>query len=67
MFGKLIIGSLFILPLMVTPVNAGSALHLEKAIFAGGCFWCMVPPFEKLDGVSEVISATPVGKGKSDV
>ncbi|HUI67500.1 MAG TPA: peptide-methionine (S)-S-oxide reductase MsrA [Nitrospirota bacterium] len=41
---------------MVTQVNAGSALHLEKAIFAGGCFWCMVPPFEKLDGVSEVIS-----------
>jgi peptide methionine sulfoxide reductase msrA/msrB len=56
MFGKLIIGLLFILPLMVTPVNAGSTLHLEKAIFAGGCFWCMVPPFEKLDGVSEVIS-----------
>ncbi|HSA79131.1 MAG TPA: peptide-methionine (S)-S-oxide reductase MsrA [Nitrospirota bacterium] len=41
---------------MVTPVNAGSTLHLEKAIFAGGCFWCMVPPFEKLDGVREVIS-----------
>jgi peptide methionine sulfoxide reductase msrA/msrB len=29
---------------------------LEKAIFAGGCFWCMEPPFEKLDGVEEVIS-----------
>jgi peptide methionine sulfoxide reductase msrA/msrB len=56
MFGKFIIRSLFILPLMVTQVNAGSAPHLEKAIFAGGCFWCMVPPFEKLDGVSEVIS-----------
>ena len=26
------------------------------AIFAGGCFWCMESPFEKLDGVSEVIS-----------
>ena len=23
----------------------------EKAIFAGGCFWCMEPPFDKLDGV----------------
>jgi peptide-methionine (S)-S-oxide reductase len=21
------------------------------AIFAGGCFWCMEPPFDKLDGV----------------
>ncbi len=29
---------------------------LEKATFAGGCFWCMEPPFEKLDGVKEVIS-----------
>jgi methionine-S-sulfoxide reductase len=23
----------------------------EKATFAGGCFWCMQPPFDKLDGV----------------
>ena len=27
-----------------------------KAIFAGGCFWCMEPPFEKLDGVYVVVS-----------
>lgn len=26
------------------------------ATFAGGCFWCMEPAFEVLDGVSEVIS-----------
>jgi peptide-methionine (S)-S-oxide reductase len=24
---------------------------LATAIFAGGCFWCMQPPFDKLDGV----------------
>jgi len=24
---------------------------LEKATFAGGCFWCMQTPFDKLDGV----------------
>ena len=29
---------------------------LEKATFAGGCFWCMEPPFEKLEGVTQVIS-----------
>jgi hypothetical protein len=29
---------------------------LETATFAGGCFWCMEPPFEKLGGVAEVIS-----------
>lgn len=26
------------------------------ATFAGGCFWCMEPAFEELDGVNEVIS-----------
>ncbi len=30
--------------------------YLQTATFAGGCFWCMEHPFEKLDGVSEVIS-----------
>ena len=26
------------------------------ATFAGGCFWCMEPPYDKLDGVSATIS-----------
>jgi len=29
---------------------------LAVATFAGGCFWCMEPPFEKLDGVVRVVS-----------
>ncbi|MBA2176485.1 peptide-methionine (S)-S-oxide reductase MsrA [Halobacillus locisalis] len=28
----------------------------EVATLAGGCFWCMEPPFEKLEGVKEVVS-----------
>jgi peptide-methionine (S)-S-oxide reductase len=28
----------------------------EVATFAGGCFWCMVPPFKKLEGVLSVTS-----------
>ncbi|NLW91190.1 MAG: peptide-methionine (R)-S-oxide reductase MsrB [Syntrophomonadaceae bacterium] len=28
----------------------------ELATFAGGCFWCMVAPFEALDGVMKVVS-----------
>ncbi|WP_319371041.1 peptide-methionine (S)-S-oxide reductase MsrA [uncultured Ilyobacter sp.] len=28
----------------------------KEAYFAGGCFWCMEPPFEKLPGVVSVIS-----------
>jgi peptide methionine sulfoxide reductase msrA/msrB len=30
--------------------------NMGKATFAGGCFWCMEPPFEKLDGVKAVVS-----------
>jgi methionine-S-sulfoxide reductase len=29
---------------------------LEKATFAGGCFWCMEAPFDHLKGVTETIS-----------
>jgi methionine-S-sulfoxide reductase len=28
-----------------------SSPGLEKATFAGGCFWCMQPPYDKLKGV----------------
>ena len=30
--------------------------ELATATFAGGCFWCMEPPFDKLDGVVATIS-----------
>jgi methionine-S-sulfoxide reductase len=30
--------------------------NLAIATFAGGCFWCMEPPFDKLDGVVSTIS-----------
>jgi peptide-methionine (S)-S-oxide reductase len=29
---------------------------LEKAAFAGGCFWCMVKPFKEWDGIQDVVS-----------
>ena len=34
----------------------------EKAVFAGGCFWCMEPPFEKLDGVFDAVSGYTGGE-----
>ncbi|MCB1138686.1 MAG: peptide-methionine (S)-S-oxide reductase MsrA [Leptospiraceae bacterium] len=34
------------------------------AIFAGGCFWCMEAPFEKIKGVQEVYSGYTGGKKK---
>ncbi|TYO98695.1 peptide-methionine (S)-S-oxide reductase [Geothermobacter ehrlichii] len=35
------------------------------ATFAGGCFWCMEHPFEKLDGVIAVISGYTGGHVKN--
>ncbi len=32
------------------------AADLKIAVFAGGCFWCMEPPYDKIDGVLETIS-----------
>ena len=33
-----------------------SESKLEKATFAGGCFWCMVKPFDSLPGIESVVS-----------
>ncbi len=65
---KLMIMAFFILFVLGNCSNASelsdregdtmSNLHenIEKATLAGGCFWCMEHPFEKLDGVIEVTS-----------
>ena len=34
----------------------------EVATFAGGCFWCMEPPFEKLPGVKAAVSGFMGGR-----
>jgi len=31
-------------------------LKTEKATFSGGCFWCMVAPFQEQEGVLQVVS-----------
>lgn len=30
--------------------------ELKQANFAGGCFWCMVQPFDERDGIESVVS-----------
>ena len=38
------------------------AQERAKATFAGGCFWCMEPPFDKLDGVLSTTSGYTGGR-----
>jgi len=70
MSNKLILPALMLILFLSGDVFAGEnaeekggAMDTDnKATFAGGCFWCMEHPFEKLDGVAEVISGYTGGK-----
>jgi peptide-methionine (S)-S-oxide reductase len=48
-----------------SPVPAPAGGEQALAVFAGGCFWCMEPPFDRLDGVLSTISGY-TGGSKAD-
>ncbi|MGM0843410.1 MAG: peptide-methionine (R)-S-oxide reductase MsrB [Bacillota bacterium] len=39
--------------------------QFEKATFAGGCFWCMVSPFDEREGIKEVVSGYTGGANEN--
>ena len=45
--------------------GAPAAGQLQKATFAGGCFWCMEHPFDELPGVVSVTSGYTGGQKKN--
>jgi peptide-methionine (S)-S-oxide reductase len=47
---------------LASPLAIRSEPKLAKATFAGGCFWCMEPPFDKLEGVVSTTSGYTGGK-----
>jgi peptide-methionine (S)-S-oxide reductase len=51
--------ALFVLCLAGLPLHAATT---EKAIFAGGCFWCSESDFEKVPGVISVVSGYTGGR-----
>ena len=44
-------GWLVLVAVPAAPARAADAQATATATFAGGCFWCMQPPFENLPGV----------------
>ncbi|MFC1510407.1 peptide-methionine (R)-S-oxide reductase MsrB [Candidatus Omnitrophota bacterium] len=50
--------------LLIQPV-AGANVKYEKATFAGGCFWCMETPFEKMEGVLDAVSGYTGGEAEN--
>lgn len=48
--------NLFIAPLLASTLLIANTSVADTAVLAGGCFWCMEADFEKLEGVTDVIS-----------
>ena len=71
----LVVGAVIVLAIMVSTQHVNSSGgakatqpmvgNLEKATFAGGCFWCMEHPFDELPGVISVTSGYTGGHKKN--
>ena len=51
--------------LLTILLSCTSNAAADKTILAGGCFWCMESDFEKLDGVTDVVSGFTGGTLKN--
>ncbi|WP_299943783.1 peptide-methionine (S)-S-oxide reductase MsrA [uncultured Microbulbifer sp.] len=56
--------ALFML-LAATLGSAQESSNIRTAVFAGGCFWCMEPPYDKVNGVLETTSGYSGGHVKN--
>jgi len=43
-------------------IDKAKSENIEIATFAGGCFWCMQPPFDKIPGVEKTLVGYTGGK-----
>jgi len=68
---KNVIGFLIVMTLIYSAIAKGASQKgeikmekeiLEKATFAGGCFWCIESAFDELEGVKEAVSGYTGGK-----
>lgn len=50
---------------LVVAVLTGPLAFADKAVLAGGCFWCMEKDFETLEGVTDVISGFTGGTARN--
>jgi len=55
----------FVMVISLGGVAVAGNVKTETATFAGGCFWCMVHPFDQLDGVTKVLAGYTGGTIKN--
>ena len=51
--------------LLLLAAPAPGSAQTARATFAGGCFWCMEPPFDELEGVISTTSGYIAGTTKN--
>ena len=56
---------IIIIFIILTSTNFSYSAQIDKAYFAGGCFWCMEESFEKINGVNKVVSGYSGGSTKN--
>jgi methionine-S-sulfoxide reductase len=54
--------SIFALVVAVSCVALSAQAETKTAVFAGGCFWCMQPPFDHAKGVVKTVVGYTGGK-----
>jgi peptide-methionine (S)-S-oxide reductase len=59
------LAAIFLIVGGVAQAAAPSSDMTAKATFAGGCFWCMEPPYDELEGVISTISGYMGGTKKN--
>ena len=64
---KIVPIAILLTSISVFPASAanGADTGMATATFAGGCFWCMEPPYDELDGVLSTTSGY-IGGEKAD-
>ena len=65
MNNKPILFATMLVSLLYTPQLSAEIVVVEKAVFAGGCFWCIEAVYQDLDGVLDAISGFTGGKHKN--
>lgn len=55
-FMKKIITTVLLCWLAFAPFGDAQTMNIQKATFAGGCFWCMEKPFDEINGVISTTS-----------
>jgi len=66
MVSRMFSGWLIVALMALLPANGtAAAIKTATATFAGGCFWCLESPFDKLDGVLSVTVGYSGGQTKN--